>query len=77
MLGLTIGAIVIAIAFYILRVLFKKTEFDVMSIIMSVVALALVLQDPEIVDNDLILFIVPIFYTVLMSGISLMKGDEK
>ena len=60
-----------AVIFFILSCLFKtSTEFNIMSLIVSVLALALVLQDEEIVDADLIYFVIPLFYAILMSALA-------
>lgn len=81
---LTMIMLGVAILFYILRIFFKSDELNVMSVIMPVVALACVWKDWEadiIPGDDLILFVAPMFYIILMSAVSMvygfLKGDTK
>ena len=78
MLELTMIVLAVTFIFYILRIIFKdRNEFIYMSIIMSVIGLACVLKDTEIEGDNLILFIVPLFYIILMSALSLYPSGGK
>lgn len=73
MLELTLMMLIACAIFFVLHIIFASDELNVMSVLMSVVALACVLKDTEIGD-DLILFVVPLFYVILMSACSLVPG---
>ena len=66
------------VIFFILHIIFKSDELNCMSVIMSVIALAMVLRDPEIGD-DLIFFVIPLFYAIIMSALAMTPfwGDKK
>jgi len=76
MLELTMMMLIAALGFFILRIIFKSDELNCMSVIMCVIALALVLQDDEL-SEDLIYFVIPLFYGIAMSAISLMHIGER
>ena len=81
MLELTMIMLTGAVMFFILSIVFNSGgRLDIMSLLMGVLALASVLQDEEIVDADLIYYILPLFYTILMSAIGFVNsywGDKK
>lgn len=62
-----------ALIFYVLHLIFKSDELNIMSVIMCVLALAMVVQDTEIGD-DLIYFVIPLFYGVVSSALSFWPG---
>lgn len=68
--------LIAAMIFYILHLLFKKDELDAMSIIMCTIATAVVVKDTEIGD-DLLFFVIPLFYGVLTSAVSLIPWGKK
>lgn len=71
MLELTMLLLIGTVIFFILRVIFKNVaELNIMSLLLGVLALASVLQDPEIVDADLIYYVLPLFYAILMSALA-------
>ena len=74
---LTLMMLIIALVFFVLHlVLMKHSELNIMSIIFSVIALAVVLED-ETIGDDLIYFVIPLFYTTAMSAVALFpRGDE-
>lgn len=76
MIELTLITLIVAIIFYVLHLFsgrlenYHRFEINVMSCITAILALVAVLQDPEILDEDLIYFLIPIFYAVVTSAIS-------
>jgi hypothetical protein len=54
-------------------------ELDTMSVIMGVIALCTVLKDTDIPEDDLIFYIVPTFYIIATSALSLAMewGNER
>lgn len=78
MLELTLFMLIGAAIFFILHIIFKSDELNCMSTIMCIIALAAVLQDDSLTDN-LLLFVVPLFYGIIMSALSLTPwwGDRK
>lgn len=76
MLELTLIMLVAAMIFYVLHLLFKKDELDAMSIIMCTIAMAVTLKDTEIGD-DLLFFVIPLFYGILTSALSLIPWGKK
>lgn len=71
MLELTMLLLIGTVIFFILRIIFKNVaELNIMSLLLGVLALASVLQDPEIVDADLIYYVLPLFYVILMSALA-------
>lgn len=62
-----------ALIFFILRTIFKSDEFNVLSILLCLLALCAVVTDEELGDK-LIFFIVPLFYGIVVSGLSLIPG---
>jgi len=82
MLELTMISLVVALVIYVLHLLTKRMELDTMSVIMGVIALAAVLRDTEIAEDDLIFYIIPTFYVIATSALSLafewgIKNDKK
>lgn len=63
--------------FYILHIIFKSNELNVMSVVMSVIALACVVRDGTIPGEDLILYVAPLFYVILMSTLSLWPSGDR
>lgn len=74
MLELTMISLAVALAIYVLHLLTKRMELDTMSVIMGVIALCTVLKDTEIAEDDLIFYIVPVFYMIATSALSLAMG---
>lgn len=74
---LTLMMLIIALVFFVLHlVLTKHSELNIMSIIFSVISLAVVLED-ETIGDDLIYFVIPLFYMTAMSAVALFpRGDE-
>jgi len=70
MLEITMMMLIAAVLFFVLHIVFKSDELNYTSLVMSVIAICTVLKDDSLGD-DLILFIVPLFYFVLMSAISI------
>lgn len=70
MLEITMMMLIAAVLFFVLHIVFKSDELNYTSLVMSVIAICTVLKDDTLGD-DLILFIVPLFYFVLMSAISI------
>lgn len=70
MLEITMMMLIGAVLFFVLHIVFKSDELNYTSLVMSVIAICTVLKDDSLGD-DLILFIVPLFYFVLMSAISI------
>ena len=62
--------------FYILRVLFQGQEFNYLTLILSVSALASVLTDTDIAQDTLVYYIVPLFYMIAMSVINMIYGKD-
>ena len=73
MLELTLVFLIGALIFFILRTIFKSDEFNAMSTIICVLALAMVVRD-ESISDDLIFFVCPLVYGVLISALSLIPG---
>ena len=73
MLELTLIFLVGALIFFILRTIFHSDEFNAMSTIICVLALAMVVKD-ESIGDDLIFFVCPLVYGVLVSALSLIPG---
>ena len=69
---LIIGAVI----FYILRVLFQTQEFNYLTLILSVSSLAMVLTDSGIEGNQLVYYIVPLFYLIAMSVVNMIYGKD-
>lgn len=70
MLEITMMMLIAAVLFFVLHIVFQSDELNYTSLVMSVIAICTVLKDDTLGD-DLILFIVPLFYFVLMSAISI------
>lgn len=78
MLDLTMYMLVGAVLFFILSIIFKSGgKLDIMSLLLGVLALASVMQDEEIVDADLIYYILPLFYLILMSALGFVTAYWK
>lgn len=76
MLELTLMLIIGSVVFYILRVLFQTQEFNYLTLILSVSSLAMVLTDSSIEGEQLVYFIVPLFYLIAMSVINMIYGKD-
>ena len=63
--------------FYILRVLFNSDEFNWLTLVLSVCSVATVLTDSEIVADQIVYYIVPLFYMIAMSVVYIIFGDKK
>lgn len=75
---LTMIMLIGCLIFYILHIIFKVDELNVMSLVMGVIALACVVKDPTIAGTeDMILFVAPLFYVILMSAVSLFPTRDK
>lgn len=70
-----------AVLFYVLHLIFKSNELNTMSVIMCVIALGAVLKDDMIAGDDLPLYVLPLFYGIITSAISLIpvlgEGERK
>lgn len=73
MLELTMIMLGAATLFFILHLIFKSDEMNAMSTIMCILGLAAVLKDTDMGDN-LIFFVLPLFYGVITSALSLIPG---
>ena len=72
-------SLAVALIIYVLHLLTKRMELDTMSVIMGVIALCTVLKDTDIPEDDLIFYIVPTFYIIATSALSLAMewGNER
>ena len=75
MLEVTWIIIIGAVVFYILRVLFNLSEFNVLSVILSVCGMATVLTDTTIAGDQLAYFLIPLFFVIAMGIIHF--GDNR
>lgn len=77
MIPLTLILLGSAMMFYILRVLFNSDEFNWLTLVLSVCSVATVLTDSEIVADQIVYYIVPLFYMIAMSVVYIIFGDKK
>ena len=77
MLEITWIVLIGAVLFYILRVLFSSQEFNVLSLILSVCAMATVLTDADILGDQLVFYVIPIFYLIAMGVIHFGFGNDR
>ena len=76
MLEITICFLVGTVLFYVLSIIFRISELNFMTLIVSICTVASVLQDTTIPDTDLVLYIVPLFYVVVMSLIRMIYARD-
>ena len=76
MLEITICFLVGTVLFYVLSIIFRISELNFMTLIVSICTVASVLQDTTIPDTDLVLYIVPLFYAVVMSLIRMIYARD-
>ena len=60
---------VVALVFYVLTWFVKRQEANWMGFFMSIVAMASVLMDTTLTDNETVILIVPMFYVMIMCGL--------
>lgn len=77
MISLSLILLVGTLGFYILRVLFNSEEFNWLSLVLSVCTVASVLTDSEIADDQIVYFVVPLFYVIAMSVVYIIYGERK
>ena len=66
-----------AMMFYVLRVLFNNDEFNWLTLVLSVSSVASVLTDSEIVPDQIVYYIIPLFYMIAMSVVYILFGEKK
>lgn len=76
MLELTLMMLIAAVLFFVLHIIFKSDELNYTSLVMSVIAICTVLKDNTLGD-DMILFVIPLFYFTLMSALSITPWGKK
>ena len=76
MLEITICFLVGTVLFYVLSIIFRISELNFMTLIVSICTVASVLQDTTIPDTDLVLYIVPLVYAGVMSLIRMIYARD-
>ena len=60
---------VLALVFYVLTWFVKRQEANWMGFFMSIMAMAAILLDTTLTDNEIVILILPMFYTMIMCGL--------
>lgn len=60
---------VAALVFYILTWFVKRQEANWMGFFMSIVAIAAIIMDKTLTENEIAILIIPMFYVMIMTGL--------
>ena len=74
---LTIILFAAALAFYILTWFVKRPEPNWMAFFMSICAIGGILMDDTITETETVVMILPLFYAMVMSGLSSWGGVRR
>ena len=77
MIELSLLLLVGAVIFYILRVLFNSEEFNWLTLVLSVSTVASVVSDSDIPKDNIVYYVVPMLYIIMMSVVYIIYGGRK
>lgn len=72
---LTIILFVITLAIYVISLIVKKNDLNWMATFLAIISIAQTVLDESVASPENILLIAPMFYVMLISGVTAMRGE--